>query len=374
MRLDRGRGLDRARGAGWRLTCRVSDTGIGLDPQQVPMLFERFTQADVSIRRRYGGTGLGLAICRRLAESMGGTIGAAARPGGGSIFRFDMLLGAADLPDAPEPRPLRGRQVLVVDDLALNREIMARQLIACGAEPTVAADAAEALAALRAARLAGRPFDAVVLDGQMPDSDGEALARRIKAESVGTRPALVLCSSSTGLIRGAPAAALFDAVLLKPALPSRLREALLHALRPGERAVAERPAAPPGEAPRTRVLVVEDNATNQLVMRSILQRAGCHVDVAADGAEGVSAARRHAYGLILMDLQMPVMDGLEATRQIRAAAGPNQAARIIGLTAAVGDNFRAQCLAAGMDAYLAKPVQRGVLLAELGLTEPARPG
>ncbi|WP_165982139.1 hybrid sensor histidine kinase/response regulator [Dankookia rubra] len=365
-------------GSGWRLTCRVSDTGIGLDPQQVPMLFERFTQADVSIRRRYGGTGLGLAICRRLAESMGGTIGAAARPGGGSIFRFDILLGAVETPDAGDPFLLRGRQVLVVDDLALNREIMARQLIACGAEPTVAADAAEAMTALRAARLAGRPFDAVVLDGQMSDGDGEALARRVHAEPGGPRPALVLCSSGTGLIRGAPAAALFDAVLLKPALPSRLREALLHALRlqtlgPGGGAAVRPVAPPPGEAPRTRVLLVEDNATNQLVMRSILQRAGCHVDVAADGSEGVSAARRHAYGLILMDLQMPVMDGLEATRQIRAAPGPNRAARIIGLTAAVGENFRAQCLAAGMDAYLPKPVQRGVLLAELGLTEPARP-
>ncbi|MFC7474502.1 response regulator [Dankookia sp. GCM10030260] len=361
-------------GAGWRLTCRVSDTGIGLDPQQVPMLFERFTQADASIRRRYGGTGLGLAICRRLAESMGGSIGAAARPGGGSIFRFDLLLGAAaDAGDAAEPCPLRGRQVLVVDDLPLNREIMARQLIACGAEPTVAADAEAAVAALRAARLAGRRFDAAVLDGRMPDCDGETLARRIQAELGADRPSLVLCSSGTALLREPPAAALFDAVLLKPVLPSRLREALLHALRRGERPGERRDVPPPPEAaPRPRVLVVEDNATNQLVMRSILQRAGCHVDVAVDGQEGVSAARRHAYGLILMDLQMPVMDGLEATRQIRGGAGPNRAARIIGLTAAAGDNFRVQCLEAGMDAYLPKPVQRGVLLAELGLTEPAR--
>ena len=361
-------------GLGWRLTCRVSDTGIGLDPQQVPMLFERFTQGDVSIRRRYGGTGLGLAICRRLAESMGGTIGAAARPGGGSIFRFDMLLGAAEAQNTAAPWPLTGRQVLVVDDLPLNREIMSRQLLACGAEPSVAADAEEALAALRAARLAGRPFDAAVLDGQMPGCDGEELAKRIRAEPAADRPALVLCSSGIALMRAAPAPGLFDAVLLKPALPSRLREALLHALRPDAAVAAARPAPPAGEAPRPRVLVVEDNATNQLVMRSILQRAGCHVDVAADGQEGVSAARRHAYGLILMDLQMPVMDGLEATRQIRGAVGPNQRTRIIGLTAAAGENFRAQCLAAGMDAYLAKPVQRGVLLAELGLTEPARPG
>jgi CheY-like chemotaxis protein len=198
----------------------------------------------------------------------------------------------------------------------------------------------------------------------------------------------VLCSSGIALLRVPPATALFEAVLLKPALPSRLREALLHALRVpaqdmmGQGTADRTGAAPPAlavavaaeDAPRPRVLVVEDNATNQLVMRSILQRAGCHVDVAVDGQEGVAAAREHAYGLILMDLQMPVMDGLEATRQIRGGAGPNRAARIIGLTAAVGENFRAQCLAAGMDAYLPKPVQRGVLLAELGLAELARPG
>ena len=122
------------------------------------------------------------------------------------------------------------------------------------------------------------------------------------------------------------------------------------------------------------MLLAEDDASNQLVMRSILQRAGCHVDIAADGSEDVSAARRHAYGIILMDLQTPVMDGLEATRQIRAADGPNQAARIIGLTVAAGENFRARCLAAGMDACFAKPVQRGALVAELGLAQPARPG
>ena len=173
-------------------------------------------------------------------------------------------------------------------------------------------------------------------------------------------------------MRDGPSPDLIDAVLLKPVLPARLREALLHALKlsPQPRAAAFDAPAPTEAGRDLPVLLVEDNATNQLVMRSILTRAGCQVEVAVDGAEAVAAARRRSYGVILMDLQMPVMDGLEATRQIRGGEGPNRHTRIIGLTAAVGDNFREQCLSAGMDAYLAKPVQRGRLMAEMGLGEP----
>jgi signal transduction histidine kinase/DNA-binding response OmpR family regulator len=362
----------------WRLRVAVSDTGIGLEPAKIPVLFERFTQADASITRKYGGTGLGLAICKRLAEGMGGGIEAVprlagVRNGGGSIFRFTIRIGRME-GETPPPAALHGRRVLVVDDLPLNREILVRQLAAMGAEAAAVADGAAALAALRAAAASGRPFEAAVLDGQLPDGDGIALARRIRAEwEAFGRPRMLLCASGSAEPREASGAGVLDGLLLKPALPSRLRDALLAALAPPAAAPA-RPGIPaaPAEPGRIRILLVEDNATNQLVMKTILTRAGAEVEVAADGQQGVAAARASAFDVILMDLQMPVMDGLEATRTIRGHAGPNRAARIIGLTAAVGPEFERQCREAGMDEYLAKPVQREALLRRLGLPVPAK--
>ncbi len=363
----------RQEGEVWRLGCRVTDTGIGIDPANVPQLFERFTQADASITRRYGGTGLGLAICKRLAEEMGGSIGAAPRGSGampGSVFRFDIIVHAAADAMPAQPHPLRGQRALVVDDLPLNREIMTRQLAAMGAECAVATDGSAALLALQAAAAGEDRFTLVVLDMQMPGFDGLETARRLR-DLLGTAaPAVVLCSSGIGGNREAPAPGLVDAMLLKPALPSRLLDAVQHALRRDEPvALPPPPPEPVPEGPRQRVLLVEDNATNQLVMRTILQRSGWHVDVAGDGAEAVQAAKQFRYDAILMDLQMPVMDGLEATRQIRRVPGPNRRGRIIGLTAAVGPQFEAQCREAGMDDYLAKPVQRALLLA--ALAQPA---
>lgn len=382
----------------WRLRVSVSDTGIGLDRDQIPMLFERFTQADASITRRYGGTGLGLAICRRLAVGMGGGIEAVprlagVRNGGGSIFRFTIKLGRVD-GEAPPTATLAGRRVLVVDDLPLNREILVRQLTAIGAEAAAVADGANALAALRAAAAQGRPFQAAVLDGQLPDGDGLALARRIRQEwDAFGQPRLLLCASGSAEPREATGEGVLDGLLLKPALPSRLQDALLQALAapamplpasaatPPPASTAMAPAAPamsPQELPQTvesriRVLLVEDNPTNQLVMRTVLSRAGLAVEVAGDGNEAVNAAREAPYDVILMDLQMPVMDGLEATRMIRSRPGPNRETRIIGLTAAVGLEYEQQCRDAGMNDYLGKPVQRDTLLRKLGLVQPVQP-
>ncbi|MDO9499668.1 response regulator [Falsiroseomonas sp.] len=371
----------------WRLRASVSDTGIGVERDKIPHLFERFTQADASIRRKYGGTGLGLAICKRLAEEMGGGIEAVprlagVRNGGGSVFRFTVKIGRVEGDQQPLTG-LAGRRILVVDDLPLNREILVRQLAGMGAEAAAVSDGGTALAALRAAASQGRPFEAAVLDGQLPDGDGLALARRIRQEwdALG-RPRLLLCASGSADPRAAQGSThgggqggsqgVLDGLLLKPALPTRLRDALLLALAPqgAQAAAAEAPpqaALPESDRPQIRILLVEDNPTNQLVMRTILSRAGAVVEVAGDGAQAVAAGRGELYDFILMDLQMPVMDGLEATRTLRAQPGPNRATRIIGLTAAVGPEFERQCREAGMDDYLGKPVQRDTLLRKLGL-------
>jgi signal transduction histidine kinase/DNA-binding response OmpR family regulator/branched-subunit amino acid transport protein len=366
---------------GWRLHVAVSDTGIGIEREKIPMLFERFTQADASITRKYGGTGLGLAICKRLAEGMGGGIEAVprlagVRNGGGSTFRFTIRLGRVE-GAAPAPAALSGRRVLVVDDLPLNREIALRQLAGQGAEAVAVANGSHALAALREAAVAGRPFEAAVLDGQLPDGDGLALARHIRTHWDGYgRPRLILLASGSVDPREGSGGVL-DGLLLKPALPTRLRDALLGALAPPIRVAVELPSPVAGPAPRgagVRILLVEDNATNQLVMKTILGRAGAEVVVAGDGAQAIGAAREAVFDVILMDLQMPVMDGLEATRAIRGQPGLNQATRIIGLTANVGPEYERQCREAGMDDYLGKPVQRDTLLQLLGLAAPVKAG
>jgi signal transduction histidine kinase/DNA-binding response OmpR family regulator len=356
----------RPEGRGWRLFGAVLDTGPGLDPAQIPLLFDRFTQGDSSINRRYGGTGLGLAITRRLVEDMGGSIAAGARPGGGSAFRFSIRTGRANVPAPVDIAALQGLRVLVVDDLALNREILQRQLLGFGVEATSVSSGEAALAELTRAALAGRAYALAVLDARMPGLDGAALARAIQGDSRLAPTRLVLCSSGGVAAREAQDQALVQALLLKPVLPGRLRDALLHALGTDavpKPALAAPPAGGPGQG--LSVLLVEDEATNQLVARALLERAGATVRIASDGAEALRHAEERRFDLVLMDLQMPVMDGLEATRALRAGSSPNRAARIVGLTAAAGPEFEAQCRAAGMDAYATKPVTRAALAALL---------
>jgi signal transduction histidine kinase/CheY-like chemotaxis protein len=362
-----------------RLSCTVTDTGIGLDPEKIPLLFEHFTQADASIGRRYGGTGLGLAICRRLAEGMGGGIGAKPRPGGGSIFFFDIAVSMPE-PAPPHGQPLAGLPVLVADDLPPRRSILRRQIAALGGEPVEADSAAAALIQLQQAARRGRPYALAVLDGGIGEGGGTALAGAIRSDPSLQATALLLCTHDAGL-PGEATSRPAPALLLKPTLPSRLRRALIAAVN----GTAPPPAAPvpapeatlPSTAPAgngLRILLVEDNATNQLVMGTLLQRTGFRVDIAPDGATALACARATSYDAILMDLQMPVMDGLEATRAIRQFPGPNRHTRIIGLTAAVGAEFKRQCLEAGMDDYLAKPVKRAALLQALTVPPPRSPG
>ncbi|WP_160121505.1 hybrid sensor histidine kinase/response regulator [Rhodovarius lipocyclicus] len=346
----------RPEGVNMRLLCAVTDTGIGLEKEQIPYLFERFTQADASIRRRYGGSGLGLAICRRLAQQMGGDITARQRDpalprGGGSVFEFSVLTGRLMGRRPEPPAALAGMAALVIEGQPRLTELLALGLRELGMSPVLASpEAALAVLERTAPRLAFIP--------QGP-AESAPLARALRARAPGL--GTVLVTSVTDVVPG-------ELCLVKPILPARLREAVQAALAP------ERPpAAPAGpdqaEPPRAtpRILLVEDNATNQLVIRSMLATVGCEVEVANNGLEAVDAAAREAFAVILMDVQMPQMDGLEATRQIRASGGPNARARIIGLTAAAGPEYERQCLEAGMDEYLTKPIRRQELLARLPL-------
>ncbi|MCK8786841.1 ATP-binding protein [Roseomonas sp. NAR14] len=364
--------VEAALGGGWRLAIGVADTGIGLDAAKIPTLFERFTQADASIRRRYGGTGLGLAICRRLAEAMGGGIAADNRPGGGSVFRFSMRAGEAE-PPSPAPGPLLGRRVLVVHPLEQARTGLVQQVAALGGEAWSAADADAALDRLRANAAAGQPIEAVLLDDGLPGrtaAPAATLARRIRDEPGLPPPVQVVCVAP---IEAGRMAAVRPVTLVKPVLPGRLRDAVLTACGDARPAAAPTAAAPsPAPAPPAgspRVLLVEDNATNRLVMGTVLERSGIQVAFAHDGAEALTLAGREAFDIILMDVQMPVMDGLEATRQLRAGRGPNRRTRIVGLTAAVGPGYERQCLEAGMDEYIGKPVVRARLLQAIGVSD-----
>jgi signal transduction histidine kinase/CheY-like chemotaxis protein len=365
-------------GRGWQLFVAVEDTGLGIDPAAIPTLFQPFTQADTSIGRRFGGSGLGLAICRRLVEGMGGSIGAEARPGGGSIFRFAVGVGHAPAPAEPAALPLGGVRILLADDFHRSRDLLAEALRAMQAAPVVVEDGRAALAALRRAAADGAPFAMALLDDEMPGSNGAELARTIRADPALAGTRLVLLSARGAIARQVQEGGLADGLLLKPVLPARLQRVLQAAIAPP----AAAPANPEGNATSLalapgapgvglNVLLVEDNPTNQVVARAMLERAGAVVRLAADGAEAVECAADEAFDLVLMDLQMPVMDGLEATRRIRAADGPNRRTRIVGLTGAAGPEFEEKCLGAGMDGYVAKPITRGAMhgiLAELRRT------
>ncbi|RVT89542.1 response regulator [Rhodovarius crocodyli] len=353
----------------WLLTFTVSDTGIGLPAEGVEQLFERFTQADASTSRRFGGTGLGLAISRRLAEGMGGTVSAEPNPGGGSTFRCTIRAGA--LPDSSEPmepEAWRGARVLVIEDQPVNREVLVAQLRGMGLKATAVENEAEAVAALREADGREEPFGIVIVDGLLSGGQrGSEIATRIRA-TWGHALRLVLLASSAIGTEQLPHG-LCDAILIKPAMPERIREALSYAF--GRRLVAmsrpEPPVEPQPQAPAAmRVLVVDDNQVNQFVLSRMLETEGIDVATADNGEIAVRMAEAEPFDAILMDVQMPVMDGLAATRAIRNGQGPNRSTRIIGLTAAIGPAHEKQCFGAGMDDYLSKPIDTQPLLNALG--------
>ena len=357
----------------------VSDTGIGIPADKRHRLFGIISQVDGSMTRRYGGTGLGLAISKRLVELMGGEIGVESEEGRGSTFWFTLRLARAARPVRPAPEVLRGVRVLVVDDNETNRTILDQQLRTCGMRQTTAADGEHALGLLRDAACAGDPYRLVVCDMQMPRMDGAALARAIRADPSLDEAVLVLLSS-LGHLGGAGDKSLFAVRLTKPVREAQLLESLgraLGAARPKRRQASVAPGKPRRGAARRRILLVEDDADNRLTALRLLEAAGLTADVATDGREALTAVGAAAYDLILMDVQMPNRDGLEATAAIRAQEGGSRHTPIVAMTAAALAGDRERCLAAGMDDYIAKPIQMAafhLLLAKWLGAPPARKG
>ncbi len=340
----------------------IRDSGIGLDAEQQARLFQKFTQADSSTTRRYGGTGLGLSISKQLVELMGGDIGVDSAAGEGSRFWFALPLEKVQ-PRSPAPRSdhLRGHRLLVVDDNATNRQLLDQLLDVWQIEHALAADGPTALQALQQAADLGAPFDIALLDMQMPDMDGLQLGLNIREDARVSATRLVLLTSQGRRGDGARLrAAGFDGYLNKPINQSEFYDALLQVAgieAPGERLVTRHSIREQSRF-RARVLVVEDNSTNQLVARGMLQKLGVKVDLAGDGEEALQALAHLPYDMVFMDCQMPVLDGYEATRRIRSPRSRvrDHAVPVVAMTANAMQGDRERCLAAGMDDHIAKPV------------------
>ena len=344
------------------LKCAVTDTGIGIHPDAQARLFSPFSQADGSTTRRFGGTGLGLAIVKQLAQLMGGDVGVTSTPGHGSTFWFTVQLGCAaprDSSQSASDQFLSGMRVLIVDGNPANLFALNAHLTSWGAETISADSGAPALGILTQYANAHTPIDLAILDIQLPDMDGLMLARAIKADPLLRRVDLLVHSSGESQApEGATDPLGFVAWLQKPVRQSRLRDCLRRyrqGYAAGTPAVAPKPRAP--AAPGGRVLLVEDNPVNREVATGLLALLGYHVDSAEDGQQAIEVSAADAYDVILMDCQMPVMDGFTATATIRERERQTQAARIpiIALTANAMEGDRDRCLAAGMDDYLSKP-------------------
>ncbi|SFN19439.1 GAF domain-containing protein [Variovorax sp. OV329] len=355
-----------------RLTFSVRDTGIGLTPQGMARLFQSFSQADSSTTRKYGGTGLGLAISRRLTELMGGTMWAESEgPGRGATFHFSIEAPAAQVPPSRRHEvlgvqaQLQGRRLLVVDDNATNRRVLSLQAAKWGMESLPVELPLEALRVLES----GEAFDLAILDMHMPELDGVELARRIRQ----LRPDLPLVLfSSLGRRESGDAEKLFDAFLSKPIRQSQLFDTLMNLLasqapaksRAGRAKSAagadeRKPQIDPemGQRHPLRILLAEDNAVNQKLALRLLQQMGYRADLASNGVEAVEAVARQAYDVVLMDVQMPELDGLDATRQICRMLATGERPSIVAMTANAMQGDREMCIAAGMDDYITKPIR-----------------
>jgi signal transduction histidine kinase/CheY-like chemotaxis protein len=364
----------------------VTDTGIGIAQDRLDRLFRAFSQADASTTRTYGGTGLGLAIAKKLAELMGGAVGVETEVGRGSTFWFTVVLEAREPVAGTMARPQvdpSGMRILAVDDSDIQREVLRQQIASWGLEAATAPDGEHALRMLSEAAATAAPFRVAIVDSDMPGMDGFELAQAVRArENIRETVLMILLSADADIGADQLRRMGFAGHMTKPVRQSELFNAIMHAV-----ASAGHPRLTPGPAPGRssrasgplgasialgagvlRILLAEDNEINQIVATEILTNAGHRCDVVPDGRGAVEAAEREPYDVILMDCQMPVMDGFEATRQIRLAEKEGRSSSrgrhipIIALTADAMEGDRERCLQAGMDAYASKPIDAARIL------------
>jgi CheY-like chemotaxis protein len=366
----------------------VRDTGIGIPPEKQEKIFEAFSQADGSTTRKYGGTGLGLTVSLRLVKMMGGRMWVESEPGHGSCFHFTARMGVSKLAPSTKcvcPRIPEGAQFLIVDDNETNRRILRDVLDKYGVEVMVAESANRALALMRERADAGKPVTLLLTDAHMPEMDGFSLAEQVKADPKLASAAIMMLTSAGQRGDGARCRELgISAYLTKPVSQSELQEAIFMLLDP-------KPAEFPSGGLITRhvihekhaasslkILVVEDNPVNQKLAVRMLEKRGHKITVASSGREALAALQMDAFDLVLMDIQMPEMDGFEATAAIRASErGTGKHQPIIAMTAHAMKGDDRRCLDAGMDGYLAKPIRGEEINALLeGFAEsvvPAKP-
>ena len=344
----------------------VRDTGVGMTADQCAKLFESFQQGDASITRQYGGTGLGLAISKKLAALMGGDVGVQSQPGQGSTFWFTALLGvgaAVAASESTNPLDLHGRAVLVVDDNDVARTVIMGMLQVMHFEVTGVSSGRGAITAVRQAAAAGNPFEIVYVDWRMPEMDGLETAWRIQLLGLQPAPCIVMVTAygREEMLKESEAMGLRE-VLVKPICASTLFNTTINALEGRPRARVARVAAEAADGVTelsairgVRVLLVEDRDINQIVASEILTHAGLVVDIAANGRIAVDMVQAHPYDIVLMDMQMPVMDGIEATIEIRKL-GRFDALPIVAMTANAMAHDRQRCLDAGMNDFVSKPI------------------
>jgi CheY-like chemotaxis protein/anti-sigma regulatory factor (Ser/Thr protein kinase) len=356
-------------GSAVRLHIAVEDTGIGIAAEQLPKLFQSFTQVDPSTTRKYGGTGLGLAISKRLAELMGGSVKVESAPGRGSVFHVWLQLErAAIAPSAPflqrNAPALAGKRILIVDDNLTNRRILTRFAMLWGMRPSTLPSALEALDRVRH----GEPFDVAVLDMSMPDVDGVELTRQLhQCRGAEQLPVVLLTSLGQRPLPGiATDEPRFAACLSKPIKAAQLFDTLVAAVRGEALASGTAGTAPVPPPQPLQVLVAEDHVINQRVVLRLLHHLGHQADVVGNGREALEAVSRRRYDVVLMDIQMPELDGIQAARAIVRKRGPQGLPRIIAMTANAMPGDKEACMAAGMDGYLAKPIELRDLADALG--------